>query len=183
MSFIPTGLTPARKLHAGRDNGGLRPYVLDNTTPEDLYHGAPVIMNSGDLEVAAAGENPIGVFVSAEYVDNTTKRPRYANHVPAGTVGTAGNPIVAMVAVDPQETFYIQANDAVTDSDVGNLYALTDIATGDDITGQSDAVVDVASGTVALAASHVEILAVVPQPGNPSATPIVEVRLTNHAYA
>lgn len=180
--FVKSGLNHSRGIGSGYQSSGLREYTLSGVA-SDLFQGAPVkLVNGNTLSVAVEGEDAIGVFQGINFVDNSGE-PRFRNFMEASTPTKPNEKITALVMVDPSVTFHIPANAAADSSDIGSIFALTGETTGNTMTGQSDAVVDVVSGSTTAALGSVEVVGIVPEvQGTADANaPVLEVRLINHA--
>jgi hypothetical protein len=96
------GLRPIGKVGQNRDNGGLSEYSIVANSASTIYFNDPVkAIDSGTIDVAAAGDVLLGSLNGVFYTDPTTKKPTFANHY--SQVNAADT--VAFVSDDPYERF------------------------------------------------------------------------------
>lgn len=111
------GLRPIGKVGQNRDNGGLSEYSIVANSASTIYFNDPVkAIDSGTIDVAAAGDVLLGSLNGVFYTDPTTKKPTWANHYSQ----VNATDIVAFVSDDPYERFEIQSNgtNAITQASV-----------------------------------------------------------------
>jgi hypothetical protein len=103
------GLRPIGKVGQNRDNGGLSEYSIVANEASTIYFNDPVkAIDSGTIDVAAAGDVLLGSLNGVFYTDPTTKKPTFANHY--SQVNAADT--VAFVSDDPYERFEIQSDNS-----------------------------------------------------------------------
>jgi len=155
------GLMPSQH-GAGGTPQRMGAYSIASEYAANIFQGDPVKMaatpNGVDIELAAAGAVPVGVFAGCSYVD-ATGRPHFSKMWPTGLVATD---VVAYVYDDPKQTFSIQATTAA----IGNIgqYADWEAPNGDVSVGLSRTELDGAtfSGTL----TGVQVVNLVPSPDN-----------------
>ena len=111
------GLRPIGKVGQNRDNGGLSEYSIVANEASTIYFNDPVkAIDSGTIDVAAAGDVLLGSLNGVFYTDPSTKKPTFANHYSQ----VNASDIVAFVSDDPYERFEIQSNgtNAITQASV-----------------------------------------------------------------
>ena len=111
------GLRPIGKVGQNRDNGGLSEYSIVANSASTIYFNDPVkAIDSGTIDVAAAGDVLLGSLNGVFYTDPSTKKPTWANHYSQ----VNATDIVAFVSDDPYERFEIQSNgtNAITQASV-----------------------------------------------------------------
>ena len=103
------GLKPIGKIGQNRDAQGLSEYSIVANSATTIYFQDPVkAINSGTIDVAAAGDVLLGSLNGVFYTDPNTKKPTFANHYEQ--VNSAD--IVAFVSDDPYERFEIQSDNS-----------------------------------------------------------------------
>lgn len=177
----PYGLQPAFKA------GGTPASIVQANTivtgyGTSILQFAPVkIGTSGGLELAAAGEAFVGTFMGVEYTETATGRRVYSNK---WTASTAATEIVAYYTVDPYITYQIQADGAVSLSDLGGQSDTTTATSGSTTTGLSSVALS-ASGIVQTGEfKQLRIVGLAPVVGNAwgDAYTDVLVQISDHQY-
>ena len=117
------GLRPIGKVGQNRDNQGLSEYGIKASSTETIYFNDPVkVINTGDIDVAAAGDLLMGSLNGVFYTDSTTSKPTWANHYAANNAATD---TVGFVADDPYERFEIQCAGTITSA---QIFSVADIS-------------------------------------------------------
>lgn len=161
----PNGFTPLRHLGGGLIRTQM--FAIASAYAADIYAGAPVILSSGKVNVAAENSAAIlGIFAGCSYVDssgNQVFRPSWAT----GTVTQGSADATAYVYADPAISYKVQTDTgtAFTAAMVGSSYDVeadgTD-HTGSHITGRSKAELDCGdTGT-----GQFTVVGLVNEPGN-----------------
>lgn len=104
------GLRLARSQGMEGFTGNLFEFTIDAANANAIFTGDPVVLNGGNVEVAAAGANPIlGVFMGCRYVDNDGDYDfkRFWD----GATGRSD--IKAHVAMPPHSMFWIKGDAGV----------------------------------------------------------------------
>lgn len=142
---VKKGMTPSRLQGTGHNNGALRQYPIANSYGTGLFHGDPVKLSAGYLQIADATSKILGVFQGCSYVDSNTKQLVQSNYFPASTSSAGGSLFegystpVGLVLDGTNQTFIMQADASVTIAMIGNKYRVS-IGAGNTATGQSGAV-------------------------------------------
>lgn len=168
------GFQPSRKLGSAPNNLGITEYTIADGYATSIFKGDVVKVNAtGTIELAAAGDRVVGVFLGCAYAqaDGT---PTEARYWPAST--SSATTVTAKVSDDPNQTYNVVGNAALTTVYPGDLYD-TVIGTGSTITGNSAAQMDVTGGTVLIGLSTVKVVRVID-----TATNEVEVILSVHDF-
>ena len=153
------GLKAIGKVGQNRDNQGLSEYSIAASSSA-IYQWDPVIMaDTGEVEVAAAGEVLLGSLNGVFYTDASTSKPTWANHLAASNTATD---IVGFVADDPYERFEIQSAGTVAQTNIGNC---ADIAYTAGAAPNYISKVEI-SGTMAATAAQLKIIGVSKDPDN-----------------
>jgi hypothetical protein len=123
----------------------LQEYSIASGYAANIFQGSPVkIHTDGTIQVAAAGDRLVGVFVGCEYTDTTTGDRRVQNRWPTGTVSPDA---VARVITDPDVVYRIQSVGSVPLADIGNMADHSGVS-GNTVTGISTTALDTQSATV-----------------------------------
>lgn len=168
---VKRGLTPSRILSGSPDNGALQQFPVKNSYATALFHGDPVKLSAGYLQIADALSNTIGVFQGYSYIDQNTKQFTQLSYFPASTSSYA--PIQAgiadgmglVVVAGANTTFTMLADASVTIAMIGNKYRVS-IGTGNTLTGQSAAVMAPALTVSTTKGDQVRIIALNALPDN-----------------
>ena len=153
------GLKAIGKVGQNRDNQGLSEYSIAASSTA-IYQNDPVKMaNTGEVEVAAAGDVLLGALTGVFFTDASTSKPTYANHLKASNTATD---IVGFIADDPYERFEVQSAGTVSQTNIGNCADISYTA------GSSPNFVSKveASGTMAASAAQLKIIGVSKDPDN-----------------
>jgi hypothetical protein len=153
------GLRAIGKVGQNRDNQGLSEYSIAASSTA-IYQNDPVKMaNTGEIEVAAAGDVLLGALTGVFFTDASTSKPTYANHLKASNTATD---IVGFIADDPYERFEVQSAGTVSQTNIGNCADISYTA------GSSPNFVSKveASGTMAAGTAQLKIIGVSKDPDN-----------------
>ncbi len=164
------GLRPIGKVGQNRDNQGLSEYGIKASSTETIYFNDPVkVINTGDIDVAAAGDLLMGSLNGVFYTDSTTSKPTWANHYAANNAATD---TVGFVADDPYERFEIQCSGTIT---AAQIFTVADIAytAGDSANYVSK--VEISDTTAAGSSAQLRILGISKDPDNDEAAANVNV--------
>lgn len=168
----PFGLRPVR-----HPSGTIRTeeMTIASGYAANIYENSPVkIVAGGTIEVAAAGDDAIGVFTGVRYVDSDG-RPKFSNKWISGTTGTD---IVCTVTRDPDIIYEIQANDSIDLTDIGEQMDWS-APGGSTTTGISSQTLDKSSTTTN---AGLRVLGISKYPGNAAGDTytICEVNISQH---
>ena len=144
---------PVQKQGTGGDDG----YLQDSAagTMDDGVAGGTDWVNNASTQQAL-----LGVFNGAFYIDNTTKKPTWANFVAASQAfgtnyNTGSTDGIGFVNDNPFQEYVVKADAAITIAKMMYTltYAINDGATGtagtDELSGQSLITLDIGSETAA----------------------------------
>lgn len=116
------GLTQARMVGSGPDNGGQTEYTIASGYATALGLGDPVkIHTDGTLVKATNGADAIGVFNGVRYID-AEGTPQFKKMWTASTVATDIKVLVA--GVQPNTTYTAKAEGPIPLVQVGDIFAL-----------------------------------------------------------
>jgi len=153
------GLKAIGKVGQNRDNQGLSEYSIAASSTA-IYQNDPVKMaDTGEIEVAAAGDVLLGALTGVFFTDASTSKPTYANHLKASNTATD---IVGFIADDPYERFEVQSAGTPSQTNIGNCADISYTA------GSSPNFVSKveASGTMADGEAQLKIIGVSKDPDN-----------------
>ena len=192
----PRGLVLAKKNGDGSNSTGIRtidlnpcsPLVASALIPSDIFTGDPIVIESlGTVKpnTADADERSVGVCQGFNYV-NSSGEQKFARSWTGGTTATDVN---IHIASDPDQTYFVQSNIAVTASTnptgIGVWNAPWVVGTGSHKTGQSAYVIDGDGNTQAV--SNLRVIRRAPwdtgtstSAGITDAYPWYEVRINTH---
>lgn len=182
----PFGLQPRRYLNGAPWNNATNTYNIATGYATTIYTGDPVYLASGTglIQAAAGDANPcIGVFQGCKYYD-TNGNFIFSPYWPASTSVLTNTLVEAEVADDPNIIFDIQSSNTtgVTQAQLG-LNAVFAIGTGSTISGQSGAVLNLATAPATTATFQLKIMRLTPNPSNGfKGYNNVEVVINNHYY-
>lgn len=145
----------------------------------DLYTGQPVKMGTdGTLQAAAAGDALIGTFAGCQYQPSGAQRPVISPSWPANAAATD---IIAYYTMDPYLVYEIQADGAVTQSEVGQQANFTNAASSNGL-GYSTCTMDAA--TAASGNYQLRVVGIANSINNTAgdAYTVVQVQISNHQY-
>ena len=135
---------PVSQQHTSGDDG-----YLQDTTADTMDDG---IAGGVDWSTGTSNIQPIvGVFNGIFYVNSSTSKPTFANHVLASTTfgtdyNTGSNDGIGLVNDNPMQEYTVKADAAVTQANLLSTFNPTDGATaGTQINGQSTVKLNVAS--------------------------------------
>jgi len=137
-TFAPFGLRPAYKEGGTPASLVVELTILSTYATNILMYGPVKIGTDGTLQAAAPGDAFVGAFMGVQYTDPTQQRRIVSNKWIAGTVATE---IVAWYTRDPYITYEIQADDVVTQAQIGGQADLT-AESGSTTTGLSNVALD-----------------------------------------
>ena len=135
---------PVSQQHTAGDDG-----YLQDTTADTMDDG---IAGGVDWSTGTSNIQPIvGVFNGIFYVNSSTSKPTFANHVLSGTTfgtdyNTGSNDGIGLVNDNPMQEYTCKADAAVTQANLLSTFNSTDGATaGTQINGQSTVKLNIAS--------------------------------------
>ena len=135
---------PVSQQHTSGDDGYLQDITAD--TMDDGIAGGV------DWSTGTSNIQPIvGVFNGIFYVNSSTSKPTFANHVLSGTTfgtdyNTGSNDGIGLVNDNPMQEYTCKADAAVTQANLLSTFNSTDGATaGTQINGQSTVKLNIAS--------------------------------------
>ena len=135
---------PVSQQHTSGDDG-----YLQDTTADTMDDG---IAGGVDWSTGTSNIQPlVGVFNGIFYINSSTSKPTFANHVLASTTfgtdyNTGSSDGIGLVNDNPMQEYTCKADAAVTQANLLNTFNPTDGATaGTQINGQSTVKLNVAS--------------------------------------
>lgn len=132
----PFGFRPYKHVSGGTP-GRLNEYTLSTAYNTSLFKGDLVKTDSsGNLNIAAAGDQVVGVFWGVKYIASDGSVVHKNNWV-GSTAEKSGTTIVALVYDDPNMLFLAQSNGSMTAADIGLFCDVDTSASGDATTGWS----------------------------------------------
>jgi hypothetical protein len=143
----PYGLRPVNLIGGQPYAGSTRLIKINNAYGSNIFYGQPVSINASGVVIADTGTSNVaatgvvGVFVGCTYTDPNLKYKLFKQYWPSGTVATDA---YAYVVDDPDVVMQIQADDAVTQADLGANIGFSTFS-GDTATGDSKTSADVGS--------------------------------------
>jgi len=159
---------PVSQQHTSGDDG-----YLQDATADTMDDG---IAGGADWSTGTSNTQPIvGVFNGIFYINSSTSKPTFANHVLASTTfgtdyNTGSNDGVGLVNDNPMQEYTCKADAAVTQANLLSTFNPTDGATvGTSNNGQSTVKLDV---TGSASTSQFRIVRTANEPGNNDATAI-----------
>ena len=173
----PFGFRPAY-----HPSGILRPSKreLNAASAAAIYRGDPIVLGTdGYITIAAASSGKVdGIFHGCEYIDGTGK-PCVSPYWPADTAATN---VVAWVFDDPNAIYEVQANGAISRTDIGSQTDFV-VGTPSALTGRSGAQLDTASLSTTVE-NHFVLVDRAPYEGNAwgDSYTIVRVKLGNAVF-
>lgn len=192
----PRGLILAKKNGDGSNSTGIRtidltpasPDVASALIPSDIFTGDPVFIEGNGTIKPCTNEASIkaaGVFQGIQFV-NASGEQKFARSFTGGTTATD---VKVHIASDPQQTFFIQSNVAVTAAEhptgIGVVNAPWVVGTGSHKTGMSGYVIDGDGDTAAI--SNLRVIRRAPwdtgtsvSAGQTDDYPWYEVRINTH---
>jgi hypothetical protein len=157
---------PVSQQHTSGDDG----YIQD-TTADTMDDG---IAGGADWSTGTSNTQPlVGVFNGIFYINSSTSKPTFANHVLASTTfgtdyNTGSSDGIGFVNDNPMQEYTCKADAAVTQANFLNTFNPTDGATtGTQTNGQSTVKLDI-TGTAAT--SQFRIVRMANDPDNNDAT-------------
>ena len=159
---------PVSQQHTSGDDG-----YLQDATADTMDDG---IAGGADWSTGTSNTQPIvGVFNGAFYINSSTSKPTFANHVLASTTfgtdyNTGSSDGIGLVNDNPMQEYTCKADAAVTQANLLSTFNPTDGATvGTSNNGQSTVKLDV---TGSASTSQFRIVRTANEPGNNDATAI-----------
>jgi len=178
LSKALDGFRPSRKKGSAPNSTGMSEYTIASAYNTNIFTGDLVLMNAGNIEVVATTTDEIfGVFAGVNYTKDGEQV--YGRYWPAST--SASN-IVAFVYDDPDATFIVQADAAVTAGDVYSTTFNVTLGAGSTYTGKSGHGLEAATRDDD---GQMTVLGAYKEPGNAlgDANPRVEVIFKRHVNA
>lgn len=145
------GLTPARKLGSGYNNGGGNWYPIANGYATAIGEGDPVKLSAGIIQIAENTTVTLGAAKEFAYID-TEGKLQFKKNFTAATSSKGGIEVfggyqqpMAFVHDDPNQTYIVRTVDAASVSAgmIGTSFKMS--AIGSVVNGRSQAVLDVAA--------------------------------------
>jgi len=192
----PRGLVLAKKNGDGSNSTGIRtidlnpasPKVASALVPADIFTGDPIFIDTAGTvrpNTADADERAIGVFQGCSFV-NASGEQKFARSITGGVTATD---VKIHIASDPDQTFFIQSNIAVTAAEHPTGIAIQNApwvaGTGSHKTGMSGYTIDGDGNTQAV--SNLRVLRRAPwdtgigvSVGETDTYPWYEVRINTH---
>jgi hypothetical protein len=136
---MPTTATPFGLRPVLSESGTIRPEAqsIASAYNTSILQYAPVkIGTNGTIELAAAGERCIGVFMGCSYID-VSGRPIVSNQWVANTAALTGTVIDCWVTREPSIVYEIQSAGSVVQADVGSQADWGTATAGSTTTGLS----------------------------------------------
>ncbi len=138
----PRGLKPVGLLGGMPFAGSTRSLLIKSGYATAIFNGDVVglgVASGSDdgyivRETAASEANPIGVFLGVSYTDPATGQLTHKQYYPGSIAATD---IRAVVAINPFTLYEVQANDAITQVQLGMTADLAQTASGNTATGNS----------------------------------------------
>ena len=143
----PYGLRPVNLIGGQPYAGSTRMFKIANAYAANIFYGQAVASNGNGFiqadtsTTALPATGVIGVFMGCTYTDPSLKVKVFRQSWPTGTVATDAE---AYVVDDPDVVMQVQADDAVTQADLGANIGLSTFS-GDTATGNSNTSADAAS--------------------------------------
>jgi hypothetical protein len=132
----PFGFRPYAHVSGGTP-GRLREYTLSTAYNTALFKGDLVKTDgAGNLNIAAAGDQVVGVFWGVKYIASDGSVVHKNNWV-ASTSERAGTTILALVYDDPNMLFLAQSAGSMSGADIGQFCDVSTGTAGDATTGWS----------------------------------------------
>ena len=157
---------PVSQQHTSGDDG-----YLQDATADTMDDG---IAGGADWSTGTSNTQPIvGVFNGIFYINSSTSKPTFANHVLASTTfgtdyNTGSSDGIGFVNDNPMQEYTCKADAAVTQANLLSTFNSTDGATaGTQTNGQSTVKLNIASAD---ATSMFRIVRTANEPGNNDAT-------------
>ena len=133
-----SGFHPSRKRGSNSNSEGISEYPIAQNNVSAMY--------SGDLlKYAASGgtvtpittttDYAVGVLMGVRYVDKTSKQPVWSSYI-AASVSSDDSNTYALVNDDPDSTYVVQADAALTVGDTQLNFDVT-LGAGSTVTGRS----------------------------------------------
>lgn len=173
-AYSPQGMAAARGYVAG---------ILSGYNTNILKYQPVKLNTSGNLIVAAAADDIVGIFAGVTWTD-AQGVPHSSDMWTAGTVynGTA-SPVYAWVWDDPNMVFSIQADGSIAALGTGAQVNFSNITAGSSTTGLSSCTAG-ASTLSTSAQKQLRIVALDPSIGNAwgDAFTIIQVQIAQHQY-
>lgn len=169
------GFTPARSKY-GNQMGMMEEFSTSNGYTTSLFRGDPIaVSTNGYAKRAGNVSTVVGVYEGVRYIDPTTQKMIFGPYLPAATSMTPGvaidgvwtSPRINVQTAD-NATWFLTADATVSQGHVGQCFEVS-FGTGSSLTGQSGAVLRVASATTSAAptSSMVRLVNLVNQVDNP----------------
>lgn len=167
---VKKGMTPSRTIGGSAGCTALMQVPVKNAYATALFHGDPVKLSAGYLQISEATTKTLGVFQGYQYIDPTTKQLTLLSYFPASTssaglIQGSAHGLGLVAVADANQTFIMQANASVTVAMVGNKYRVS-VGTGSTLTGQSAAVLAPALTVSTTKGDQVRIVALHALPDN-----------------
>jgi hypothetical protein len=160
------GFTPVRKKDNSPNAGGLTRYEIASGYASNIFQGTPVqLVDTGYIQVAAAGQRVLGVAMGFEYVDAQGKVVQ-AKYFPSGTTAPTGTKIYALVNMANNMLYAIQSDEALDQGDVGGIFTTTTLNGGTVANGRSNVKLDGSSTPADEQAALVRVVGVSGDPEN-----------------
>ena len=192
----PRGLVLAKKNGDGSNSTGIRtidlnpasPLVASALIPSDIFTGDPIIIESSGTIKPCATKTSVraaGVFQGCSFV-NASGEQKFARSITGGVTATD---VKIHIASDPDQTFFIQSNIAVTAAEHPTGIAIVNApwvaGTGSHKTGMSGYTIDGDGNTQAV--SNLRVIRRAPwdtgigvSVGETDTYPWYEVRINTH---
>jgi len=158
-----SGFHPSRKRGSAPNSCGVTEYKIAQNNAAALYSGDLVKLSSGYIApVATTTDYAVGVLMGVRYVDKTSKQPVWASYINASVSSDDSN-TYALVDDDPDSTYVIQADAALTIGDLNLNFDVT-LGSGSTVTGRSG--FGIKAGSRVATTAMLRPVALYTEPGN-----------------
>jgi hypothetical protein len=159
-TYSPNGLTPARIIGQAPNSNGTTEYRIASGQATNIYTGQPVRVSAGYINpVISAGQVVDGVFQGCRYVQDGEQK--FKSYWPGGTSATDA---FGQVTDNPNQTYIIAGDGAVSAGVVGRNVPLVSVGAGSTFTGRSGAGADASEDVAGI--SDLRVIGIVDEPGN-----------------
>lgn len=165
----PFGFKPMRDTNGAAWNAQTNPYnILAGASPyaTSIFRFDIVkLINSGLINLAAAGDQPRGIFMGVTYID-TTGRPQKSAYWPGATAVLSGSVIVCDIIDDPNVTMQVQLANSSTVAAQTNQGELVNLFAGAGTTGTGQSTMGADFSSTATSGRTFRLLRPIPAPDN-----------------
>jgi len=132
-----SGFHPSRKRGSNSNSEGITEYPIAQNNVSAMFSGDLLKLSTGGnvTPITTTTDYAVGVLMGVRYVDKSSKQPVWTSYI-AASVSSDDSKTYALVNDDPDSTYVVQADAALTVGDTIMNFDVT-LGAGSTVTGRS----------------------------------------------